>query len=485
VRVHADGEADQVARSVQATAFTHGSDIYFSQGAYAPASASGQHLLAHELTHVVQQQSGASAGSGAGPTIGRANDPAEEHAEHTADRVVSAMRRQTAHTAALPGAAVGAGFRPGADAPVQRLFGWFKGKKKKKAKGETEKTDPTPTGGETTSGETTGGETTGGETTTDTTTDLAPPKTAWSAPTKRTAKERFEMALGDGTASTGKEQSKTRLTRLRAVVKGMSADEKKTIWEDDDLMESTKVYVGGLDFQMMAAALGMTHTGGTVEHKSGSEVDRLIKKYLGELPHLKDLIDAAVKAGKQADGFIAVLDKENWERVYESEFPSEPIGSTPEKNTNAYTSTKQEQGPIILNKDRGNAGTAVHEGMHRYQNDATNTQLGFNFNEGLTEYFTRRVTSHDDLKIVRDNYKINHQLVSQFLKPCLGSDDVTQETVMAKAYYGGDVATMRKAWMAWRKKAKTETDKETLAQWKGLVADIRAEKWQDAANRCQ
>jgi hypothetical protein len=54
VRVHTDGEADTVARSLQATAFTHGNDIYFSSGTFDPGSESGQHLLAHELTHVVQ-----------------------------------------------------------------------------------------------------------------------------------------------------------------------------------------------------------------------------------------------------------------------------------------------------------------------------------------------------------------------------------------------------------------------------------------------
>ncbi|MDQ1713567.1 MAG: hypothetical protein QOE45_3017 [Frankiaceae bacterium] len=54
VRVHADGEADTVARSLQAKAFTHGNDIYFSSGTYDPGSEGGQHLLAHELTHVVQ-----------------------------------------------------------------------------------------------------------------------------------------------------------------------------------------------------------------------------------------------------------------------------------------------------------------------------------------------------------------------------------------------------------------------------------------------
>ena len=55
VRVHTDAHANQLARSVQAKAFTTGNNIVFRSGQYNPTEPSGQHLLAHELTHVVQQ----------------------------------------------------------------------------------------------------------------------------------------------------------------------------------------------------------------------------------------------------------------------------------------------------------------------------------------------------------------------------------------------------------------------------------------------
>lgn len=55
VRVHTRQEAADLNQALQAHAFTRGSDIYFARGQYDPSSASGQHLLAHELTHVVQQ----------------------------------------------------------------------------------------------------------------------------------------------------------------------------------------------------------------------------------------------------------------------------------------------------------------------------------------------------------------------------------------------------------------------------------------------
>jgi Domain of unknown function (DUF4157) len=58
VRIHADAQADRLNRSIQARAFTTGQDVFFRQGAYQPGSRGGQELLAHELTHVVQQNGG-------------------------------------------------------------------------------------------------------------------------------------------------------------------------------------------------------------------------------------------------------------------------------------------------------------------------------------------------------------------------------------------------------------------------------------------
>ena len=55
VRVHRDGEAGEISQQLSALAFTHGSHIYFGKGMYDPAGSSGNRLLAHELTHVVQQ----------------------------------------------------------------------------------------------------------------------------------------------------------------------------------------------------------------------------------------------------------------------------------------------------------------------------------------------------------------------------------------------------------------------------------------------
>ena len=69
VRIHAGGNAAKMSSQISAQAFTHGKDVFFNQGKFQPNSHSGKALLAHELTHVVQQ-------TGSGKKIQRS--PAQE-----------------------------------------------------------------------------------------------------------------------------------------------------------------------------------------------------------------------------------------------------------------------------------------------------------------------------------------------------------------------------------------------------------------------
>ena len=60
VRIHTDPKADTSARATDAAAYTAGNHVVFAQGQYHPHTRSGRHLLAHELTHVIQQESSSS-----------------------------------------------------------------------------------------------------------------------------------------------------------------------------------------------------------------------------------------------------------------------------------------------------------------------------------------------------------------------------------------------------------------------------------------
>jgi hypothetical protein len=80
VRVHTDATSAALAHSVSAHAFATGSDLFFASGQYRPGTRDGDGLLAHELTHVVQQRGAAVTGP---LTVSEPGDPAE----HEADRI--------------------------------------------------------------------------------------------------------------------------------------------------------------------------------------------------------------------------------------------------------------------------------------------------------------------------------------------------------------------------------------------------------------
>jgi hypothetical protein len=88
VRIHTDTRADGLNHALSARAFATGRDVFFRQGEYDPGSSRGRELLAHELTHVVQQT-----GGGAGPqakmTVSEPDDPQEREADEMARRVVA------------------------------------------------------------------------------------------------------------------------------------------------------------------------------------------------------------------------------------------------------------------------------------------------------------------------------------------------------------------------------------------------------------
>lgn len=81
VRIHTDGAAAKAAQATGAEAFTLGTQIVFGAGRYAPSTDRGERLLAHELTHVAQQDHPV---AGTAPVLGAASTAAEAEAERSA-----------------------------------------------------------------------------------------------------------------------------------------------------------------------------------------------------------------------------------------------------------------------------------------------------------------------------------------------------------------------------------------------------------------
>jgi hypothetical protein len=104
VRVHNSSESDNLNQQLNARAFTTGQDIFFKQGEYNPGSSSGKELIAHELTHVVQQGSGQVGAGGSGMTVNPPGDAYEQEADSVASQLSHEDQSgvsQTADTAAV------------------------------------------------------------------------------------------------------------------------------------------------------------------------------------------------------------------------------------------------------------------------------------------------------------------------------------------------------------------------------------------------
>ncbi len=101
VKVHHDDQAHTLNQSLSARAFTTGQDIFFAEGEYNPDTSEGERLMAHELTHVVQQT-----GHQVQPKlmVGEADDVYEQEADAVADEVMRMSDRQAQPKTGVAGA---------------------------------------------------------------------------------------------------------------------------------------------------------------------------------------------------------------------------------------------------------------------------------------------------------------------------------------------------------------------------------------------
>ena len=240
------------------------------------------------------------------------------------------------------------------------------------------------------------------------------------------------------------------LADIKKVIEDASQGQRDKVWKNEKLMAKLKAKMSENDYLTMLPALRMFKKGKTAEdkksHTRADKADKYIRKYLG------DYAGEAVKRGASVEGQVAVVDGDDWAKAYDNEF-----GNDGEEDiTNAFV---DDAGLIWIHKNRGNAGTIIHEGVHKYSTGDFLTAVGFNFNEGITEYFTRLIC--DKLKYKRGNYESNYKFSKKFVE-YLGEEKV------AAAYFDGAVDELKKAF----------ADKEK--DWDTLVGHVKDKKWSDA-----
>ena len=122
VRLHTDSAAAQAARSIQARAFASGRDIVFARGEYAPATVQGQRLLAHELTHVVQQGAAASMSSGQPSRVDKTPGAALTVKDDRSTSLIARQNTSQTADALKKGTTAGSGVQSLANATDRHLY---------------------------------------------------------------------------------------------------------------------------------------------------------------------------------------------------------------------------------------------------------------------------------------------------------------------------------------------------------------------------
>jgi hypothetical protein len=178
--------------------------------------------------------------------------------------------------------------------------------------------------------------------------------------------------------------------------------------------------------------------------RGGREVDAIFDSS----PFLKDLIGA--KLGKQKLEKAMKLDDEaTFERAWLA-YAQRSINPATGKNftedeAKAFMAKEgvrafqdEDRGEVHIRKERSDLGTQIHEGLHLFSHNRWSRRMGYNVNEGVTEYFTRKLGP--EVQVVRDDNSFLRQFTS-----ATHLVTAATEPVVAAAYFDGDIAGLKTA----------------------------------------
>ena len=206
-----------------------------------------------------------------------------------------------------------------------------------------------------------------------------------------------------------------------------------------------------------------TYAKGKVKHQTPAQADAAIQK------HLSAYVADAVKAGRKIAGKVAVVGDADWDKAGEFHYGKEKWHAKRKGSSRLYRDSingfVDKKGRVWIHKDRGNPGTMIHEAVHKYSDRA---MIGVSqpLNEGVTEYFTRKVCKEANITKTRGNYNANYKTVVALVK-------LVGEKTVAAAYFDGNVDGLKKAFVA--KKSKEDYD--------AFIKATKNNKWSEARKK--
>lgn len=362
------------------------------------------HTAAHEAAHVVQQRGGVQLKGG----VGARGDRYERHADAVADRVVSGRSAEGLLDEFAGSGSSGAVTQAKA---VQFVPNW--------SRMEWSELSSTQQGHWTT---------------------LGWDEARWNGNNPPASESKIWTALSDAE---------------RAAATGLGYSEQE--W-NDELPASTNDTLN----QIVADE---TNESGSVDHSTAAEADTAIRT------HLASYVRDAVTAGRQIAGQVAVVGDDQWDTAGEYHYGYTRWHSPRSGQTRLYRDSingfVDRHGRVWIHKDRGNAGTMIHEATHKYS-DAAMIGVSQPLNEGVTEYFTRKVCDAASIDISgRRNYQANWRCVTQLAS-------LVTEATLAAAYFSGNMSGLETAF----------TTAKSAADWTAFVAATRSNDWATATTKC-
>jgi len=196
-------------------------------------------------------------------------------------------------------------------------------------------------------------------------------------------------------------------------------------------------------------------------HLTGKQVDG----YLMASTFLKPYIKPKMTAGTTAEGAVEIHDaadfKAEWIAYAMTKINpdtgnkyTEKAARRAERNINAF----QGGGKIHLHTRRGERATTIHESMHLFSSTSFISAVGYNVNEGSTEYFTRVVTREQ--RIGRGNFYPPQQ---RSVKKLVG---ISSQEKLANAYFNGSLGDI-----------KTDADAKGAGTWDKWLGYMKGGKY--------
>lgn len=188
-------------------------------------------------------------------------------------------------------------------------------------------------------------------------------------------------------------------------------------------------------------------------HTAPGAADGAVRK------HLAHYVQRAVSEGASIVGNATVVEGEDWDKAGINHFGTDRWPQYRD-SINAFV---DKDSKVWLHRQRGNAGTTIHEAVHVYSAKAVLYESQ-PLNEGITEYFTRQVCAQVHPSLRRRNYQDNFRTATKLVS-------YTSERAVAQAYFDGKLAELRRDFNA---------QHGGNAGWADFAQKCSDEKWRDA-----